>query len=53
MHMQSFFSKYDYFGSNVSENIFEKGLCLPSDTKLTDEDLKKIVRIVRSVFENA
>lgn len=38
MHLQPFFAKYDYIGGNVSEKLFENGVCLPSDTKMTDED---------------
>ena len=38
MHLQPFFAGYDYIGGNVSETIFENGLCLPNDTKMTDED---------------
>lgn len=50
MHMQPFFEKYDYIGANVSEKLFENGLCLPSDTKMTDEDLKRICDIIKSVY---
>ncbi|XFA99102.1 DegT/DnrJ/EryC1/StrS family aminotransferase [Candidatus Izemoplasma sp. B36] len=50
MHMQPFFSSYDYIGSGISENLFKKGVCLPSDTKLTDRDLLKISNIVKRLF---
>ena len=43
MHMQPFFAQYDYIGGDVSEKLFENGVCLPSDTKMTDEDLERIV----------
>jgi dTDP-4-amino-4,6-dideoxygalactose transaminase len=48
MHMQPFFIKYDYIGGNVSEKLFENGVCLPSDTKMTDEDLKRVCEIIKS-----
>lgn len=47
MHMQPFFEKYDYVGSKVSEKLFENGVCLPSDTKMIEEQLKKVIRIVK------
>ena len=47
MHMQPFFAEYDYFGSDVSEKLFENGVCLPSDTKMTDEDLNRICSIIK------
>jgi len=50
MHMQPFFEKYDFIGSNVSQTLFEKGICLPSDTKMTDEDLKRICKIIKELF---
>ncbi len=50
MHLQPFFAKYDYIGEDVSENIFQNGVCLPSDTKMTDEDLKRIVKIIKDLW---
>jgi len=51
MHMQPLYEKCDYFGGTVSEKLFENGLCLPSDTKMTDEDLGRVCRIVKSRWE--
>jgi len=50
MHMQPFFAEYDYVGSDVSEKLFENGVCLPSDTKMTDEDLERIVSIIKGLW---
>lgn len=50
MHMQPFFEKYDFVGSDVSEKLFENGVCLPSDTKITDEDLKRVVKIIKGLW---
>jgi dTDP-4-amino-4,6-dideoxygalactose transaminase len=50
MHLQPYFSKYEFIGEGVCEKIFENGLCLPSDTKCTEEDLERIVRIIRSLW---
>jgi dTDP-4-amino-4,6-dideoxygalactose transaminase len=50
MHMQPFFEKYDYIGGDVSEKIFENGVCLPSDTKLLDEDLKRVCEIIKNLW---
>ena len=55
MHMQPFFSKYDFIqvveGISVSEDLFNRGICLPSDTKNTKEDMKRITDIVKECFE--
>lgn len=50
MHMQPFFAEYDYVGSDVSEKLFENGVCLPSDTKMTDEDLERICGIIKGLW---
>ncbi|RJE83617.1 aminotransferase class I/II-fold pyridoxal phosphate-dependent enzyme [Paenibacillus sp. 1011MAR3C5] len=51
MHMQPFFAEYDYVGSDVSERLFENGVCLPSDTKMTDEDLERICGIIKLLWK--
>lgn len=50
MHKQPFFEKYDFVGTGVSEKLFENGVCLPSDTKMTDEDLERIVKIIKGLW---
>ena len=50
MHLQPFFEKYDYIGADVSEKLFENGVCLPSDTKMTDEDLERICLIIKGLW---
>jgi dTDP-4-amino-4,6-dideoxygalactose transaminase len=47
MHIQPFFKDFDYIGSEAAEAIYEKGLCLPSDTKMSDEDLHRVCDIVK------
>ena len=42
MHLQPIFSKYPYYGTNVAENLFDNGLCLPSGSNLNDEDRDRI-----------
>ncbi len=50
MHLQPFFADCDYIGGDVSEKLFENGLCLPSDTKMTDEDLERVCGAIRKFF---
>lgn len=50
MHMQPFFEKYDFVGTGVSEKLFENGVCLPSDTKMTDDDLNRVVKIIKMLW---
>jgi dTDP-4-amino-4,6-dideoxygalactose transaminase len=50
MHMQPFFAAYDFVGAGVSERIFEEGVCLPSDTKMTEDDLNRIISIIKELW---
>lgn len=50
MHLQPYFEKYDFIGMNASEKLFENGVCLPSDTKMTDVDLERIVKVVKGLW---
>ncbi len=36
---------------NVGEDIFARGLCLPSDIKMTEEEQNSIIEIIKSCFE--
>ncbi|SIS78585.1 dTDP-4-amino-4,6-dideoxygalactose transaminase [Chryseobacterium ureilyticum] len=42
MHLQTLFGGYKFFGNNLCGILFDKGLCLPSGTNLTDESKSKI-----------
>jgi len=50
MHLQPYYEKYDYIGTNVSEKLFENGLCLPSDTKMNDEDLDRVCSVIKGLW---
>lgn len=54
MHLQPVFKGYDFItakdGICIDEKIYEEGVCLPSDVKNTDEDMQRIIRIVRGCF---
>jgi dTDP-4-amino-4,6-dideoxygalactose transaminase len=46
MHLQPVFANAPYYGTDVSERLFENGLCLPSGSNLTEEQLERIVSCV-------
>ncbi|MDR2843491.1 MAG: DegT/DnrJ/EryC1/StrS family aminotransferase, partial [Candidatus Symbiothrix sp.] len=50
MHLQPIFDDYPYYGEKVSESLFEKGLCLPSGSLLTENDLGKVVEIIKNTI---
>ncbi|TCN56383.1 dTDP-4-amino-4,6-dideoxygalactose transaminase [Flavobacterium circumlabens] len=51
MHLQPLFSQYPYYGSTVSEDLFEKGLCLPSGTSLNSAEKERIREVVNKLFQ--
>lgn len=54
MHKQPVFGEFDFVsvnGTDVGCDIFERGLCLPSDIKMTQEDQDTIIEIIKSCFE--
>lgn len=59
MHMQPINKNYDFvtkdgngtIKTDVGADIFRRGLCLPSDNKMTVEEQDKIIEIIRSCFE--
>jgi len=54
MHMQPIYrmNKYVKAGSvDVGEDIFERGLCLPSDIKMTVEEQEQVIEIVKNCFK--
>ena len=55
MHMQPYYRDCDFISArelrSVSEEIFANGVCLSSDTKLTDDDLVRIVTTIRRLWD--
>jgi dTDP-4-amino-4,6-dideoxygalactose transaminase len=52
MHLQPVFADYPAYVNGVSERLFNNGLCLPSDTKMTTDDLAEVCSIVRAVWKS-
>ena len=53
MHMQPVFEKYDFIKleeKSVGEDLFTRGICLPSDTKMTKEEQQRIIKLIRGCF---
>lgn len=52
MHLQPFYEDFDFFGTGVSEELFNTGICLPSDSKMTDKDLERVVKTIRNLWSS-
>ena len=51
MHLQPVFAHCSYYGNGTSDLLFEKGLCLPSGSNLSEQDLHRVVETVQKVFD--
>ena len=49
MHIQPVFAACQAVGGAVAEDLFARGLCLPSGSNLADEDRRRVVDVIRSV----
>ena len=53
MHTQPVFKDCDFISAldkPVSEDIFERGLCLPSDTKMTPDQQQRVIELIKAMF---
>ena len=48
MHLQPVFASCPYYGGSVSEKLFERGLCLPSGSALSDDDIARVIEVIKS-----
>ena len=54
MHAQPVFAQNAYVMAgerSVSDDLFRRGVCLPSDTKMTVEEVDRVCEVIRKVFE--
>lgn len=54
MHRQPVFENYDFIKVEekaVSEDLFERGVCLPSDTKMTKEEQERVISIIKNLWK--
>ena len=48
MHLQPFYAGCARYGGEVAEDLFRRGICLPSSSSLTPEDQSRVIESVRS-----
>jgi dTDP-4-amino-4,6-dideoxygalactose transaminase len=49
LHMQPVFAGCEAIGGQVSESLFERGLCLPSGSNLAEADLDRVIDAIRAL----
>ena len=48
MHLQPVFAACPYYGGSVAEGLFERGLCLPSGSGLSDDEIARVIEAIKS-----
>ncbi len=51
MHLQPIFENYPFYGDGTSEKLFEQGLCLPSGSNLSNDDLNRVTEAIGKVLK--
>jgi dTDP-4-amino-4,6-dideoxygalactose transaminase len=51
MHLQPIFSGSRFFGSGICVDLFNKGLCLPSGSNLTEEEFRRVFEVLDRIFK--
>lgn len=49
MHLQPVFKNAPYYGEKTAEELFENGLCLPSGSSLTDDDIERVISVIKDM----
>jgi pyridoxal phosphate-dependent aminotransferase EpsN len=53
MHLQPVFQACEALGGNVSERLFGQGICLPSGSGLTDDEIDRVIEVVSEVLDRS
>lgn len=51
MHLQPVFSDCPYYGNGTSDKLFENGLCLPSGSNLTNDDISRVFAVFDTLIK--
>lgn len=49
MHQQPVFADAPFYGDGTSDWLFDSGLCLPSGSSMTDDDVERVINIIENI----
>lgn len=50
MHLQPLYKEFPYYGGTIGEELFDKGLCLPSASNMTETEQERIQNVLSDIF---
>jgi dTDP-4-amino-4,6-dideoxygalactose transaminase len=53
LHLQPLFKDCKVFGGDVAAELFDRGLCLPSGSNLTEAERDRVIQAVQQPFQSA
>ncbi|MCS6922868.1 MAG: DegT/DnrJ/EryC1/StrS family aminotransferase [Fimbriimonadales bacterium] len=53
LHLQPVFQGCEVVGGDVAEDLFQRGLCLPSGTGMTESDVERVAEVIRRVVAHS
>ena len=53
MHLQPVYASCEAVGGEIAEDLFLRGLCLPSGSSLTEDDLERVVTVIRKCYRSS
>ena len=52
MHLQPVFKNHIVYKNGVGEDLFNRGLCLPSGSNMSEEDLNRVIDSIKNLYES-
>lgn len=52
MHQQPIFKSYPFYSNSVSDQLFKRGICLPSSSNLTMDEQNKVIQLMKGFIQN-
>ena len=53
LHLQPVFAACQRRGGDVAERLFERGLCLPSGSNMSDDDLDRVIAVIQQTYRRS
>ena len=51
MHQQPVFKDYPNYNNGVSDNLFDRGICLPSGSNLSEDELLRVISVIKTYYK--
>ena len=53
MHRQDLYRDAECYGGSVAEDLFRRGICLPSSSNMSDQEQASVIQVIRAIVSSA